>query len=405
MKQLVLWLVALMFFVSLSAQTAIAPSEGDGSSSYPYRIASLDNLCWIAQNPATWSSHFRQTADIDASQTATWYPNGSDAYYGWSPIGVPGNGFSGVYIGDGFHISGLYINRPTSDYQGLFGYCNGAAISDLFLVDSYVKGQTFTGGLAGELTNGSEIINCGYDGIVHATWQHSGGLVGYLNGGTMNYCSSSGNVNGSSWLGGLAGSTLNGAVVSNCYSRASVSGNGRVGGLIGNSTNDTVSNSYSAGLVIGFSFTGGLIGEKSSGITSNCFWDVQTSLQATSSGDGATGLTTAAMTTQSTFTDAGWNFLNVWATEAETNDGYPYLIWGQIIAPPNPPENVAIIQTGDDVQISWDEVIGATSYKIYSCSDPYGVFEADLSGTFDGTNWTAPAPDTRRFYDVRAVAE
>jgi len=405
MKQLVLWLVALLFFVSLEAQTAVAPAEGNGSSANPYQIASLENLCWIAQNPVTWGSNFRQTVDIDASQTATWYPNGSGAYYGWSSIGISGDGFTGDYNGSGFNISGLYINRPTTDYQGLFGYCDGAAISDLFLEDSYVKGQTFTGGLAGSLSNGSEIINCGYDGVVHGTWQNTGGLVGYLNGGNLLYSHTGGTVIGSSWTGGLVGMSLNGATISNCYSRAEVSGNGRVGGLIGNSVNDVVSNCYSTGLVSGFSYVGGLIGEKSNGITSNCFWDVMTSFQDTSSGTGALGLTTTQMTTQTTFTDAGWNFTNVWAIQAETNDGYPYLIWDQIIAPPEAPENISIVRIGENVQINWDEVVGATSYKVYSCADPGGEYTENLSGAFDETSWTAPQGGIQLFYHVRACLD
>jgi hypothetical protein len=41
----------------------------------------------------------------------------------------------------------------------------------------------------------------------------------------------------------------------------------------------------------------------------------------------ATGNTTAQMKTQSTFTDAGWDFDNVWTMDGVTNDGYPFLKW------------------------------------------------------------------------------
>lgn len=719
MKQLGIMLVVFLFFLPLVAQTAVVPTEGDGSSANPYRIASLENLCWVAQNPVIWSSNFLQTADIDASETATWYPNGSGGYYGWTPIGIDGGvHFTGLYHGNGYAIKGLYINRPTqnfvglfgkvrlvggvngqlilrniklvdaditgydyvgslagevrgwndysvlyrphvynchsianvtgnscvggliaqvarsyltfssssgivngtyylgglvgslydsteisksystarvgfanrtgglvghmgdnarlyycyssgqiggggfsgglvghisdvdftcsadncfwdmdssgtttsrlgtgktsaqmktrstypasvwlfegdvvewwmlegntrpilrteystrirtphqlqmmkidpsadyqiiwdidlsaiqnpaemwatntnatggfvpignldapftgtldgnefvlsdlyikrgsTDHQSLFGYCNGAVISDLDIVDAYVMGQTFTGGLASEMINGCSISNCGYSGITHGTSPHTGGVVGYLNGGTLLYCFSSGVVNGSSWIGGLAGMTLNGATVSNCYSRAEVNGNSRVGGLIGNSANDTVTNCYSTGCVTGGIYTGGLIGEKSYGITSNCFWDIWTSFQDYSSGTGALGVTTTQMTTQSTFTDAGWNFSTVWAMQNDVNDGYPYLIWGQIIAAPSAPSNVVIVRSGDEVLITWDEVIGATSYKVYSCSDPNGEFIEDLNGSFNENSWTGPATDTRLFYHVRTALE
>lgn len=76
----------------LIAQTAIAPLIGDGSEDNPYEIASLENLYWIAadnivvQAPdreVRWSSHYIQTADIDASATNDWF-----AGQGWTPIGV-----------------------------------------------------------------------------------------------------------------------------------------------------------------------------------------------------------------------------------------------------------------------------------------------------------------------------
>jgi hypothetical protein len=73
---------------------------------------------------------------------------------------------------------------------------------------------------------------------------------------------------------------------------------------------------------------GGLIGEigLSGGLpttdVSDCFWDTQTSGQSTSA--AGTGKTTAEMKTLSTFTDAGWDFTDIW--EMPTSD-YPRLQW------------------------------------------------------------------------------
>jgi len=52
-----------------------------------------------------------------------------------------------------------------------------------------------------------------------------------------------------------------------------------------------------------------------------CFWDTQTSGQATS--DGVTGKTTAEMQMAKTFLDAGWDFVNIWGIGE--NQTYPYL--------------------------------------------------------------------------------
>jgi len=62
-----------------------------------------------------------------------------------------------------------------------------------------------------------------------------------------------------------------------------------------------------------------------------CFWDIQTSGQATSV--GGTGKTTAEMQTASTFLEAGWDFVG--ETENGTEDiwwinegkDYPRLWW------------------------------------------------------------------------------
>jgi hypothetical protein len=53
----------------------------------------------------------------------------------------------------------------------------------------------------------------------------------------------------------------------------------------------------------------------------NSFWDVETS--GTSSSAGGTGKTTAEMMTESTFTDAGWDFVEVW--HIGENQTYPFL--------------------------------------------------------------------------------
>ena len=133
-------------------------------------------------------------------------------------------------------------------------------------------------------------------------------------------------INGSSQsFGGLIGVTTSDAIVSNCYAVGNVSGGSQVGGLIGwLNYSSSVSNCYSTGAVSGGSDIGGLIGQNSNSTVSNSFWDTQTSGTTTSS--GGTGKTTAEMKTQSTFTNAGWDFTNTWTMQSGTNNGYPYLL-------------------------------------------------------------------------------
>jgi len=52
------------------------------------------------------------------------------------------------------------------------------------------------------------------------------------------------------------------------------------------------------------------------------------------------------------------------------------------------PENVTIYIESDSIHISWDEVENATSYKIYSSSDPYAAYPWNFEEEVTGTNWS-----------------
>jgi formylglycine-generating enzyme required for sulfatase activity len=71
---------------------------------------------------------------------------------------------------------------------------------------------------------------------------------------------------------------------------------------------------------------------------------------------------------------------------------------------PDPPINVEVSIVDEFITISWGEGENANYYIVYSSAEPDGIFEEDLTGTFDSTSWTAPVTDERRFYYVTAVA-
>lgn len=271
MKKQILLSLGLCLAFMLQAQTATTPM-GNGTSSDPYQITSLNNLYWISQNASSWSSYFLQTADIDASTTALW-----DSGAGWTPIGYVISessfvGFTGYYNGNNHIISGLTINRPTSTTGvGLFGFIMSATISNLSLTNVAINGGgEFVGALAG-MSIGT-IDSCSSTGSVTGV-KGVGGLVGVnQNYSTIvpviKYSFSSATVSYSDGkAGGLVGKNY--ATVLNSYATGQVScigtsdGNGTVGGLIGKNYG-TVANSYATGAVSGYSDIGGLIGDNSS---------------------------------------------------------------------------------------------------------------------------------------------
>ena len=129
------------------------------------------------------------------------------------------------------------------------------------------------------------------------------------------------------------------AVIYNCYSQSTVTGDEDVGGLVGNNADGNISCCYSTGSVAGNSHVGGLIGRGS--VPEFSFWDVNSSGEPNSV--GGTSKTTAEMQTESTYTDAGWDFVSevingtddIWDICEGTN--YPKLVWsipaGDFICP------------------------------------------------------------------------
>jgi hypothetical protein len=167
-----------------------------------------------------------------------------------------------------------------------------------------------------------------------------GGLVG-SNSGTVTQCYSTGAISGGSRVGGLVGWNYYSGTVAQCYSTGTVRGTDYVGGLVGDNFYGTVTQCFSSGAVKRtgqYSSVGGLVGYNTPklGRVTGCFWDIQTSGQATSG--GGTGRTTAQMQTAKTFLDAGWDFVgetksgpaNIWRI-LEGKD-YPRLGWELIPA-------------------------------------------------------------------------
>ncbi|MDD5175911.1 MAG: filamentous hemagglutinin N-terminal domain-containing protein [Sterolibacterium sp.] len=229
---------------------------------------------------------------IDASATSGW--NGAA---GFVPIGDFTTRFTGTFDGLGHTISNLNINRPTTDYVGLFGCTDTSSeIRDVGLVGGSIGGANQVGALVG-LTYGS--ISNSYATSSVSGAGAVGGLLGQSNNGIMfsnNYAT--GSVSGTQYVGGLIGSNNN-ATISNSYATGSVSGTGNyIGGLVGASSG-TVNNSYATGSVSGSSPVGGLVGS-STGTVNNSFWNITTSGQATSA--GGTGLDTTQMQTATNFT-------------------------------------------------------------------------------------------------------
>lgn len=315
--------------MALFSQTATQPAVGDGSEGNPYEIASLENLYWL--QVAGFPGYAKQTTDIDASGTATWFTDGEGGYYGW-----PAGTCNGNYDGQGYAIDGLYIHRTTQDNVGLFGQTSGTAshtITGIRLTNADITGNDYVGGIAG-LSMKSNISDCFVSGSITGN-NKVGGVAGWFRAEfgtayTLQESFSSAAISGVLYIGGLVGSSMGAtsgaAQVVNCYADGAVTSIGYGGGLIGSVEKSFVLNSYSRGAVSG-SMCGGLIAsgdgnEEGASMIFSSYWDTETSGQAASPG-GGTGYSTAIMQMQAAY--SGWDFTDTWSIDGSTNDGYPYL--------------------------------------------------------------------------------
>ena len=351
---------------------------GDGSAGNPYVIEDV----WDLQNMSSdLSAHYVLKKDINASATGTW-----NSGAGFVPIGNSSSSFTGSFDGKNHTITGLFIDRPKTDYVGLFGFVGtNGFVKNVGLVDNNVTGSNYVGGLVGYKSMGT--VNNSYaTGNVKGRSFWIGGLVGRNNQGTVNNSYATGNVRGlSRYNGGLVGS--NHGTVANSYATGNVTGSTAVGGLVGYNSG-TVSNSHATGYVTGYSDVGGLVGTNNQGTVSNCFWDKVTS--GMSSSDGGTGKTTAEMKTRSTFTNAGWDFTSVWCMNE--NVTYPFLSW-QEKGPPTANAGPNRI-VGEGTLATFD---GSGS------SDDVGIASYTWTFTYDGEAQTLEGEVVQFTFDVAGV--
>ena len=339
---------------TLTGDIYLLPPAGSGTSDDPYLIANLSDLYWLTQTSSEWGKAFKQTADIDASSTSAW-----ESGAGFSPIGnADGIMFSGSYDGQGHSITGISINRSTTDYVAFFG-CAEGTIKNTILEIPNISGRSCTGGLIG-YSGGATVTNCAViGGNVGGAMGTAGGLIGGQNGGCTSRCFSTASVSAVAYNGGLIGETSGDeATCTDCYSTGSISGAVPYnGGLIGIMMGGMISNCYSSGAVTAEG-VGGSVGNFSSGTLSNCFWDTAASGVGTGFGTGSTsglmGIDTLLMKKDSVFLAAGWSGA-IWNIDAGINNGYPYLRWQNPCGTPLPVELSSFTATASNLaaMLSW----------------------------------------------------
>lgn len=298
------------------------------------RSIPIGNVTALQNMENDLAGNYYLTGNIDASVTVGW--NGGS---GFDPVGT----FTGTLDGLGYRVTGLFIDRPTEQYVGLFTWLAGTAkVANLTLSNCDITGKNSVGAIAGTAVGdaaGDPIIqNChssgaiksgsstglnGFGGLIGVTAgsflfsrtafvydsssfctvssagtsHRLGGLIGDIDHTTVINCFATGTVTGCATcdlIGGLAGQIGDSSSISYCYSTGNVTGNANVGGFSGRTaaqTNGTVQKCYATGNVTGVG-TGagalsGFIAEMANGPVSDCYsWGNVTSAITGSTGAG-----------------------------------------------------------------------------------------------------------------------
>jgi hypothetical protein len=304
LRVLAFWAV-LTLSVPAAITSAATFAGGTGEPNDPYQIATAEQLLAIGSNTNLLDKCFVLTADIDLDPTL---PGGKVLD---RPVIAPDDienpfsdtpAFTGCLDGKGHAIRHLRIQVPRAVRLGLFGLVGpGGRIRALDLDDVQIRGEEWSGSLAGKIDGGS-VDTCRSSGRVSGDYGYVGGLVAesinttyvacqsscslYANrwsvdcmggligrncGGTISNSSASGEVwyEGANYAGGLVGLNEGGNIYC-CFSTGAIlteddGGSSAVGGLAGRHTGGRILGCYATGALPSAGCAGGLVGDSSLG--------------------------------------------------------------------------------------------------------------------------------------------
>jgi len=334
-KKILSMLTALSLVIGvlpLYALQVVAVDAQNSNSAEPEKdwtgyvaISTKEDLAAVRNN---LSGNYYLTENIvftpdDFDVDGDFYNNGK----GWEPIGNDTSAFTGVFDGNGYAISGLFINvDTTSTYAvGLFGYSSGTLKNIIvnqsnYSVNTSASGRSYVGGIVA-YQDGGTISNSMSDITISATstgdygYPYVGGIVAYANNNTtiencrnkgsissacesssytagiageirtdgyIYECVNEGIISGGRYTGGIAGETYY-ATVFNCKNIGTINGAYCAGGVVGYASYDTdiyycfnmgkvvASSTVTANSSLAYAYAGGIVGEASRGTVSNCY--------------------------------------------------------------------------------------------------------------------------------------
>ena len=244
----------------------------DGKTYEVYNAEGLKNIAELVNEEWKLGINITLTDNIDLT--------GID----WTPIGKDDNkAYTGTFDGNGKTITGLTVTGSYK-YAGLFGDIDeNGTVKNVVLEGVQITSDNssdYAGGVAGD--SWGTIENCSVSGSVSGT-TFAGGVVGSQWGGSITGCNSSATVKGVIFAGGIAGETNSGASLTGCYATGDVTvendgtNNSHAGGVVGYNGGGTLTACYATGNVIGTGtgtdpiYVGGVTGSNNLGTLTACY--------------------------------------------------------------------------------------------------------------------------------------
>lgn len=238
-----------MNVIQLNDQNWMKAAEGTGTEADPYLLRTVSDL----QGMSGKEGYFKLVNDIDLTGVV------------WTPVC---DGTKTVnFDGNGKTISNLTCSTGKASFFGKFkGSCNNVSFTDAVINGT----KDICGIVAGEANGSFSGVNV--SGTVTSGLRRTGGIVGYLTGGSMEKCKAKVCVEstGGNNVGGIVGQAYGTGEIKECSLEAGsevVSAGLNAGGIAGYSNMPILDCTVKNSNVYGTGAVGGIVGESISNIS------------------------------------------------------------------------------------------------------------------------------------------
>lgn len=226
MERKIFYIILLIIFTFPLISMAVDESKNEDVVTY---ISNEEDLWSFAEKVNSGESfegrsiELTNDINLNCNESKQWIPIGKNSDYP----------FKGNFDGGSFSITGLYINSNEDNYYGLFGYTEGAKITNVTISGEIygeykainlgvnedgegIYSSSKAGAIAADCSN-TEIKNCISNVQIECTKENYSDPFGWK-------------------IGGIAGNIQGGSLISNCVNNGDIycqSSQGSIGGICG----------------------------------------------------------------------------------------------------------------------------------------------------------------------------